>query len=125
MALTLKTHVIAQHSYPNMTFVAGKVAIGATGAVGAVTGEGFTIARTGAGLYTVTIAGTGGVAKILYFKADVVFATGSNTQDVHTLTHGISTRTFTIITSDAGTVDTAADPPSGSLLTFFAIVAPL
>jgi hypothetical protein len=107
---------------PGLVVVSGRVAIGATGAVGAQTGKGFSVARTGTGLYTVTLDSSGGVPNILFANAVVGFATGSNTQDVKVLTVVPASKLFTLQTSDAATVDTAADPPSGSFLQVLCVV---
>jgi hypothetical protein len=106
-----------------MMLFAGKVAIGSTGAVGTQTGKGFAVTRTGTGLYTITLTGTGGTASILYADVRIVPAAANNTQSAYVLTHGASTRTVTIQCNDAGTVDVAADPPSGSILSFFLVAA--
>jgi hypothetical protein len=102
--------------------VAGKVAIGATGAVGVKTGIGYTLTRTGVGLYTIAFNSAGGVPDILFVTADVVFATGNNTQEAFMLTQVKSTATATIQCVDSGTQDTAADPPSGSFIQVFAVI---
>lgn len=107
---------------PGVVIVAGRVAIGASGAVGTATGKGFSVARTGAGLYTITLDSSGGVPAILAALVDVVFATGSNTQTACVLTLNAASKLITVQTNDAGTVDTAADPPSGSFLQFMIFV---
>lgn len=109
-------------STPFCVAVVGKVAIGASGAVGTQSGKGFAITRTGAGLYTITITATNGVPAILYADVRVVFATANNTQNAAILTMNATTGVITLQTNDAGTVDVAADPPSGSILTFLAII---
>lgn len=105
---------------PHLVFVLGKVAIGASGAVGTQTGKGFTVTRTGAGLYSVTLDCHGAIPAILYANASVVFATAGNTQQAFVLTEP-ATGIITIQCNDSGTVDVAADPPSGSFLQIFAI----
>lgn len=114
---------LANFSQAGMVIVAGKVAIGASGAVGAQTGKGFAVTRTAAGRYTITLDGSGGCANILFALADVVFATQTNTQTATTLTHTASARTITVACNDAGTIDTPADPPSGSFLQVFVVAA--
>lgn len=103
---------------PGLVIISGRVAIGATGAVGTATGRGFTVTRTGAGLYTITLDSSGGVPAILSVWADVGFATGSNTQAAKVLTIVAASKLATIQCNDSGTVDVAADPPSGSFLQF-------
>jgi hypothetical protein len=102
---------------PGVVIVAGRVVIGSTGAVGTQTGLGFTVARSGVGLYTITVSpADSGVPAILYSQIDVVFATANNTQTVKQLTQVASTGVVTVQCNDAGTVDTAAELPSGSIL---------
>lgn len=107
---------------PGVVVISGRVAIGATGAVGAATGRGFTVTRTGTGLYTITLDSSGGVPAILAAFVDVIFATGSNTQTACVLTANAASKLVTLQTNDAGTVDAAADPPSGSFLQFVLFV---
>lgn len=114
---------LANFSQAGLVLVAGKVAIGATGAVGTQTGKGFAVTRTGAGLYTITLEGTGGCAAILYANARVVFATANNTQTVSVLAMTASARTITLQCNDAGTVDVAADPPSGAFLELLVVAS--
>lgn len=123
MSLDANLARLAHFNQHDLVFIAGKVAIGATGAVGAQTGKGFAITRTGAGAYTLTLSGRGGVAAILFAQANIVFATGTNNQYAHTLAMTASARTITFLNTDATTEDTAADPPSGSFLSFLAVVA--
>lgn len=105
---------------PHLVFIPGKVAIGASGAVGTAVGKGFTVARTAAGLYSITLDCHGAIPAILYAIADVVFATAGNTQTAKVLTHP-ATGIITLQCNDAGTVDVAADPPSGSILQFMIV----
>ena len=114
---------LATFSDHSLVFVAGKVAIGATGAVGTKTGKGFTVTRTGAGLYTITLDGTGGCANILHVDLMIVPASAGATQLATVLTHGASTRTVTVQTSAEATPNTAADPPSGSILSLFVVAS--
>lgn len=118
MAIVKRTYKDFKLTQPFVVDVVGKVAIGATGAVGAATGKGFVVTRTGAGLYTITITATSGVPVILWAHADVVFATAGNTQTAKILTLNATSGLITLQTNDAGTVDVAADPPSGSILIF-------
>lgn len=118
MAIVKRTYNDLKMTQPFVVDIAGKVAIGSTGAVGTATGKGFVVTRTGAGLYTITITATSGVPAILWAAVDVVFATAGNTQTAKILTMNATTGVVTIQCNDAGTVDVAADPPSGSLLIF-------
>jgi hypothetical protein len=118
MAIVKRTYDDLKLTQPFVVDIVGKVAIGSTGAVGTATGKGFVVTRTGAGLYTITITATNGVPAILWAHVDVVFATAGNTQTAKILTINATTGVVTIQTNDAGTVDVAADPPSGSILIF-------
>lgn len=118
-----------QHLYPgavstntSTVLIAGKVAIGSTGAVGAATGKGFVVTRTGVGRYSITLSASSGVPAILWADVKVVFATATNTQAAFLLTLAESTGVVTAVTVDSGTQDTAADPPSGSFLSFAILV---
>lgn len=123
MAIQKQLYPGPKAAQPELVLLAARVAIGGTGAVGTITGRGITVTRTGAGLYTVVIKALGNaVPDILFADIDVGFATGTNTQSAKILTISPSTATITIQTNDAGTVDVAADPPSGSFLLFAVIV---
>jgi hypothetical protein len=121
MAILRKLCPAPKTLQPNLVSIFGKVAIGASGAVGTASGKGFTVTRTGAGLYTITLDAQTSVPAILYADVKVVFATGTNTQDCHILTLNAASKLITVSCSDAGTVDTAADPPSGSFLSFYIV----
>jgi hypothetical protein len=123
MTITANLSRHANFSQHGLAFFAGKVAIGSTGAVGAQTGKGFAVTRTGAGLYTVTLTGTGGCVAIPFAEVHVVFATGGNTQTATILSQDAPNRKITIQCNDAGTVDVAADPPSGAFLSFLIIAS--
>lgn len=122
MAILRRLYPSPKTLQPHLVDVVGKVAIGSTGAVGTASGKGFTVTRTGAGLYTITLDAQNSVPAILYADVKVVFTTGGNTQDCHILTLDASNKKVTVQCSDAGTVDTAADPPSGSFLSFRVVV---
>lgn len=122
MAIIRKLSMPPKTMQPNLVSIFGKVAIGSTGAVGTASGKGFTVTRGGAGLYTITIDAQNSVPAILYADVKVVFATGTNTQDCHILTMDASNKRVTVSCSDAGTVDTAAEVPSGAFLSFHIVV---
>lgn len=112
-----------QVSQPRLVGIYGKVAIGGSGAVGAISGKGFTIARTATGLYTITItAQANKVPDILNAWVDVIFATGSATLGAKVLTLVPSTGKVTIQTATAAAPNTAADPTSGAILQLALIV---
>jgi hypothetical protein len=98
--------------------LAGNVLIGASGAVSTRTGRGFTITRTGTGLYTVTIDGVGALP-IVFANAVVVHAT-AHVAVINTITP--SARTFTLTTATAAAPGTAADPPNGAVLQVHAVL---
>lgn len=122
MAILRKLYPSPKTLQPNLVNIFGKVAIGSTGAVGTASGKGFTVTRTGAGLYTITIDANVSVPAILYCDPRVVFATANNTQQVHVLSLDAANKKVTLQCNDAGTVDVAADPPSGSFLSFMITV---
>lgn len=108
---------------PKLVQINGRVAIGSTGAVGTILGKGFSVTRTGAGLYTITITSQANkVPAILHAAVDVMFATAGNTQTAKILTIDETLSKITIQCNDAGTVDVAADPPSGSYILFSCVV---
>lgn len=99
-----------------LAVVAGRVAIGATGAVGAQTrGRGITVTRTAVGDYTLTLPYA--VPAINFVKceieedADVAYLAKVKVVDA-----SAGTITLTVYTAAAPT--TPADPPSGSFLHF-------
>lgn len=100
------------------TLLAGSVAIGATGAVGARTGRGFTITRTGAGLYTVTVDGVGALP-IMYAFATIVHATPYT---VTVTAINPSARTISLSCATNAAPGTPADPPNTSALQIFAVL---
>lgn len=122
MAIIRKLTPPMKTMQPFLVDIVGKVAIGSTGAVGTASGKGFTVTRTGAGLYTITLDAQNSVPDILYAHVDVVFATGGNTQTARVLTLDAANKKITLQCNDGGTVDTAADPPSGSILVFRIVV---
>lgn len=106
-----------QNTQPRLVNIFGNVAIGGSGAVGVIKGKGFTITRTAAGLYTITItAQASKVPDILNAWVDVIFATGTATLTAKVLTLVPSTATVTIQTATAAAPNTAADPTSGAIL---------
>lgn len=108
---------------PNLVSVVGKVAIGSTGAVGAASGKGFTVTRTGAGLYTITLSSAiNSVPDILYANVSVVPVSGGACQTATVLTLNAAAKKITVQCNDAGTVNVAADPPSGCILQFHIVV---
>lgn len=107
----------AKNLQPNLVEVAGRVAIGSTGAVGTITGKGFTVARTGAGLYTITLTAKASIVPdIIHAAVDVGFATGSTTFQAKVLTIVPGTCVITVQTSALSAPNTAADPTSGAFL---------
>ena len=94
----------------------GKVAIGASGAVGTQFGKGFSVAKAATGRYTVTLAGVqGSVGKILYTNARVVSTTR---QIAYTRAENDTTGVVTFSTATAAAADTEADPAEGDVLEF-------
>ena len=102
----------------NVTIICGSVAIGATGAPTVTDGQGYTIARSAAGDYTVTLTGDGGVGAILYAAATIHV---QSDVDLNVVGKGISAsaRTFSLTTL---TATTPTDPTSGDTLQIFLVV---
>lgn len=100
-------------------FIAGRVAIGATGAVGAQTrGRGVTVTRTAVGDYTLTLPYP--VADINFVKCEIEEdADVAYLAKVKVVNAAAGTVTLTVYTGAATT--TPADPPSGSFLHFFLV----
>jgi hypothetical protein len=109
MAIVRRLYPAAKTFQPYLVDVVGNVAIGATGAVGAATGRGFTVTRTGTGLYTVTLDANVSVPAIIHCDAMIVNSSGAACFDAY------------VLTLNAG-AKTAADPPNGSFLTFRIVV---
>ena len=109
---------------PGCILIAGKVAIGATGAVGAQTGKGFTVTRTDTGDYTITVlsqgAAVGGVPAILYANASLLV--NSDTQFIAQMRTAPTTGAITLTCFADAALGTPADPPSGASLQIFIIV---
>lgn len=112
---------VANYSQHGLVFIAGRVAIGASGAVGAKTGKGFAVTRTGTGLYTITLDGVGGVVAIVNVHVDVIHSSGAATQSAYALTIVPGTRIITLQTVANSAPSTAADPPNGSSLQLFVV----
>ncbi len=107
---------------PGVVLVAGRVAIGGSGAVGTQTGKGFSVAKASTGTYTVTITANGGVPNILA----VIPHVGNNSASVQHLayhkTQSTTAGTVTIITVASDTPETPADPATGAVLEFIIAV---
>jgi hypothetical protein len=117
MAITRKRYPAAQAMQPYLVDIVGRVAIGSSGAVGTQTGKGFSVTRTGAGLYTISISGVNSqVPAILFADVSVGFATGSTPYTATVLTMSATSANVTIQVSALSAPGTAADPPSGSFI---------
>jgi hypothetical protein len=113
----------AMNTQPRLVEIVGKFAIGGTGAVGTISGKGFTVTRTGVGLYRINItAQANKVPDILNAWFDVIFATGSATLTVRVLTLVPGTGIITIQTATSAVPNTAADPTSGAIIQMCLVV---
>lgn len=120
---------IVRHLYdpqamqPRLVDVVGRVAITTSGAVSTQTGRGFTVTKTGTGLYKIVLDAQGGkVPDILDARVDVGFATGTATLTAKVLTISATTATITLQTATAAAPNTAADLTSGSFLMLRVVV---
>lgn len=121
MALNKKTYKDLSATQPFIVEVFGKAAIGAAGAVGTLSGKGFSVARTGAGLYTITILNGGGTAALPdILTANVGVANNSATAQftAQVLAFVPASGTVTLVTSSAAAANVAADPANGAVLYF-------
>lgn len=120
MSISGRFYQTVQALSSRLRIIAGTVAIGAAGAVGAQTGRGFSVVRTGTGAYTVTLAGSG--------NANVLYSSVINSVDTaagglaHVRKTDPAARTLSVVTSLGGAPGTPADPPSGSVLSFVLLV---
>ena len=107
----------AKSSTNGVVRVTGKCAIGATGAVGTITGKGCTPTRTGVGLYTLTLA-CGKCTSILYVGVTLVDTDGE-LYPVKVKTIPASTGAITIALldeDDTSGVAAAAEAADGAIL---------
>jgi hypothetical protein len=107
---------------PGCVIIAGRVAIGATGAVGTQTGKGFSVTRTDTGDYTVQVQSQGAsatVPAILY--AHAALAVNSDTQFIAQVRVAPTTGAVTVTCFANAALDTPADPPSGASLMVYIV----
>ena len=104
---------------PFLVFIAGAVSLGAAGAISATYGKGFTIAKTGTGIYTVTLDARGGVPAILGADANVIGASAPALAYITAATP--ATGVIEISTALASTPGTIANVASG-MLSFSVVV---
>lgn len=123
MAINSSLQPLRGIASPGCLLVSGRVAIGATGAVGAQIGKGFTVTRTDTGDYTIQLTSQGAAATvpaILY--ADVSLAVNSDTNFTPRVRVAPTTGAVTVTCFADAALGTPADPPSGASLMFFAVV---
>lgn len=108
---------------PRLIDVSGRVAITTSGAVSTKTGRGFTVTKTGTGLYSIKLDAQGSIVPdILSVLVDVGFATGTAQLMVKVLTISAATATITLQTSTVAAPNTAADLTTGSFLMLRVVV---
>lgn len=105
------------------TRIAGRINVGASGAVSSVNGDGFTVVKTAtAGKYTVTLLRS--FKKLVGFNGSILYASSASLDKLRVnaadnLTDA-SGKTFTIITTP-GDSTTTTNPASGDSILFEAI----
>jgi hypothetical protein len=105
---------------PGLVTLRGAVPIGAAGAVGTAVGRGYTVVKTGTGIYTVTLNDR--FSGQLEADANLQLPTGSTTSSQaqpgpYTAPTSTALATFVIYTfNSAGAA--LADPPNGSQINF-------
>ena len=120
MATSGRFYQTVQALSSRLRLIAGQVAIGATGAVGAQTGKGFTVVRTAAGKYTVTVNGNG-AANILYAHAIASVDTDAGFH-AHVRKIDPATRSIQVVCSLGTAPGVPAEVPTGSALSVVAFV---
>jgi hypothetical protein len=103
-----------------LRFVTGSVTItGASGAISTVAadtkGRGFTVAKTGTGLYTITLSGASGFLQQLFRQVNLIANVAAG-YTVHILAASDANRTINIQISADATPDTPAHPPAASII---------
>lgn len=118
MAIQRRLHKDLATVQPRLVDIAGRVSATTGGAVNVTTGKGFTVTKTGTGLYKIVLdaSPSGKVPDILHVAVDVGFATGTAQNMVKVLTIVPSTATITLQTSTTQAPDTAANLTSGAFL---------
>lgn len=107
---------------PGCVIIAGRVAIGATGAVGAKTGKGFTVTRTDTGDYTVQVTSSGAACTVpAVLFAQATLAVNSDTQFIAQVKVAPTTGAITVTCFANADLTTPADPPSGASLMVFIV----
>jgi len=97
---------------PGVLTLEGTFAIGSTGAITKSSGDGFTIARTGTGAYTITLDEK--FVSLMGVQYLLIDATLGQYSQFATLTDAVaSTKTITFVAHQAGV---ATDPSSGAVL---------
>lgn len=120
MTVAVRTFKNLNSREGNLLFLAGRCVIGATGAVGAVTGKGVTIARTDVGDYTLTINNTrNGVGAILYADVNIHDLTGDAEWNKSMRPPSDSGGTVAVTFLNAAT---PTDPGNGDTLSWFIVV---
>jgi len=123
MPLNKLTRRTVGASVSNLVIISGKFQVGASGAITAGTQQGkmFTPVRTSTGLYTITLTGVGAV-NIIHADAGVIEDSATPTTATRLRKADNATRIVQVQCGANASPQTAADPPSGSWVTFVAHV---
>jgi hypothetical protein len=112
MAIRRALQQLVKTGVPSEVHLHARCEIGATGAVGTTHGRYLTFARTGAGVYTVTVDNVGGLIDYLWADAKVLGGT-ANLRPRCAVNASTGVITVTVEATD-GTTDT--DPADGTSL---------
>jgi hypothetical protein len=119
MAIVRRLYNQARFGNPYEVQIRGNVAIGASGAVGAQVGLGFSVVKeAGAGTYTVTLDAENGLIEVYDVSASVIAS--STDLLAHVTAFDLSAGTFTVVCETDGGV--ATNPASGARLCFRCVV---
>jgi hypothetical protein len=119
MALYRNLNKDLKTTSPFLVAVVGKATIGASGAVTSQIGKGATVARTGTGVYTVTIDARGGVPDIVYAS---IRSMGATAYVAAIGAPNVATGVVTFTISAAATPGTAVDPATGTQIGYLILV---
>lgn len=115
MAVIRRTYKNIALSNLHTVLIEGRCEIGATGAVGALHGSLFSVARASAGTYNITLDVQSGIIDFYNVQASVVSSTNLL---VKVASVNTSTGVIQVVCLQAADGATATDPASGSSLCF-------
>lgn len=119
MAIVRRLYNQYRSSNPYEVEIRGNVVIGASGAVGAQTGLGFSVVKeVGTGTYTITLDADHGLIELYDASADVVNNTAR--LNAHITALNLATGVFTVLVTDEA--NTLTNPSSAARLCFRCVV---